>query len=364
MQQVFVAATLAPLIIERLVVPTFMALRARSAAAASSTGGQARSQAGGASTPISQWPSVSVIVPANNEAETIAGKVVNIVEHDYPGELEVIVSNDGSTDDTADEARKAGAKVVTGMPRQGKTAAMARGMANGDSEIVVFSDASSRWQPGSLRALIESMLRHDWHCAGGRYVAAGSDSALSWYLDFESRMRVREAQTGEVLCLSGSVMAFRRSCLPTLPAGIINDDLWIPLEIRRRGGRVGYEPTCEARDVSSTTDVGEFWRRARIWAGNLAVAGQLASAGNWGLFAHLCTRRLGRLVAMWSALGVFLSLPWAFVAGVLIVTPAVLVMSGFLRRLAHAIAGALISPLFLAFGNHRLTKWHRDDQVL
>ena len=88
-------------------------------------------------------------------------------------------------------------------------------------------------------------------------MAIGGDTALNWYLDLESRMCTCEARTGDVLALSGSMLAFRRGALRTLPSGVINDDLWIPLEIRRRNGRVGYEPACVASDVCSTTDVGE-----------------------------------------------------------------------------------------------------------
>ena len=51
-----------------------------------------------------EWPDVAALVPARNEAPVIAAAVASLLAQDYPGELRVIVIDDGSDDGTAAEA--------------------------------------------------------------------------------------------------------------------------------------------------------------------------------------------------------------------------------------------------------------------
>ena len=57
--------------------------------------------------PLENWPRVVAVVPARNEAETIARAVTSLVSQDYPGEFEIIVVDDHSQDETAELARQA-----------------------------------------------------------------------------------------------------------------------------------------------------------------------------------------------------------------------------------------------------------------
>jgi hopene-associated glycosyltransferase HpnB len=56
-----------------------------------------------------QWPSVAVVVPARNEAQTIAQVTTNLVLQNYPGQLSITLVDDHSTDATAELARQAAA---------------------------------------------------------------------------------------------------------------------------------------------------------------------------------------------------------------------------------------------------------------
>ncbi|MDP1625316.1 MAG: glycosyltransferase family 2 protein [bacterium] len=82
---------------------------------------------------------VSAIIPALNEASTI-GEVISVVLG-HPDISEVIVVDDGSTDGTADIARKAGAIVIVNNTNLGKAMAMDRGVRAARSEIILFLDA-------------------------------------------------------------------------------------------------------------------------------------------------------------------------------------------------------------------------------
>ena len=84
-------------------------------------------------------PAVTVIVPAYDEQETISSVVAVLVDH--PLVDEVIVVSDGSSDGTAEYARKAGARVVELPENMGKGAAMQTGLSVSSADIVLFLDA-------------------------------------------------------------------------------------------------------------------------------------------------------------------------------------------------------------------------------
>ena len=82
---------------------------------------------------------VSVIIPAFNEEETVAN-VINVVKKvKYVDE--VIVVNDGSTDNTESEAKSAGAIVINHEVNKGKGEALTTGYRKSDSDIIAFIDA-------------------------------------------------------------------------------------------------------------------------------------------------------------------------------------------------------------------------------
>src|ERR1700710_761412 len=69
---------------------------------------------GGEASPTSRaGPRFSVVIPAYNEEANIAACLSSLAEQDYPGELEVIVVDNASTDATARIAREHGARVIT-----------------------------------------------------------------------------------------------------------------------------------------------------------------------------------------------------------------------------------------------------------
>jgi glycosyltransferase involved in cell wall biosynthesis len=97
---------------------------------------------------------VSIIIPAYNEAQTI-GDVVAKIKALYP-ESEIIVVNDGSTDDTSKAAQEAGAVVYSHPYNIGNGAAIKSGIRIASGEILVFMDGDGQHEPED----IEKMLKH------------------------------------------------------------------------------------------------------------------------------------------------------------------------------------------------------------
>jgi glycosyltransferase involved in cell wall biosynthesis len=100
---------------------------------------------------------VSVVIPALNEAESIAAVV-----RDMPWDLiqECIVVDNGSTDATAFEAASAGARVVT-IAQRGYGRACAAGAAAANGDILVFMDGDGSDVPAEMSQLLQPILNGD-----------------------------------------------------------------------------------------------------------------------------------------------------------------------------------------------------------
>ena len=104
-------------------------------------------------------PSISVILPARNEEETV-GAIVRAIRRDLPDLVdELVVVDDGSIDDTAAVAAAAGATVVPASAGPGKGQAMQQGLEATSGELVVFCDADLyEFDSGFVPKLVAPLL--------------------------------------------------------------------------------------------------------------------------------------------------------------------------------------------------------------
>jgi len=103
--------------------------------------------------------SVSCIIPAYNEGEAIRDVVARI-RGLYPA-MEVIVVDDGSSDNTASVAEQAGARVLRHTYNIGNGAAVKTGIRNARGEVIVMLDADGQHPPEEISRLLEDIGRYD-----------------------------------------------------------------------------------------------------------------------------------------------------------------------------------------------------------
>ena len=119
--------------------------------------------------PLDGYPSVSVVVPARNEGETVEAALRSILSQDYPGPLEVVAVDDRSTDDTGKELEKLASERpevmrvirVEELPDGwlGKNHALYLGAGESRGEWLLFIDADVRFSPGCLEGAVRYAVR-------------------------------------------------------------------------------------------------------------------------------------------------------------------------------------------------------------
>jgi len=224
--------------------------------------------------PMQDWPSVTVIVSAHNEAAVIEHKVQSTLACDYPAErLSVMVVSDASTDETnAIVARLAAenpaVRLLAMEEHRGKTAGLNLALERIDSELVVFTDANAVFDPAAIRRLAEcfadpgvgyavgaALYQHD------EATAAGENEGLYWR--YELAIKQLESEFHSVVGGDGAIYAIRRELYKPLAAEDINDFV-NPMQIVAKGWRGVFRPDARAYEDPANDYEKEFRRRRRI----------------------------------------------------------------------------------------------------
>jgi glycosyltransferase involved in cell wall biosynthesis len=216
-------------------------------------------------------PSVTLMIPACNEAAVLDAKLINTAALNYPADrLSIVIVSDGSTDDTlAIAQRHASArdnvKVIELAERGGKARALNAGLAESSSEILVFSDASILFDSDAIVALVRRFADPSIGCVSGEdRIAAGDGTvqAEGAYGRYELFLRKLESRFGCIAGASGSIYAQRRELVPTFEEGVAPDFMSV-LVCLEAGYQAVSEPQARGT-MQATADLArEHQRKVR-----------------------------------------------------------------------------------------------------
>lgn len=195
---------------------------------------------------------ISIILPAKNEAAAI-GATVTGIRQQYP-DAEVIVVNDGSTDSTATVAEAAGAKVVHHPYSKGNGAAIKTGARTASGEVIVFMDADGQHDPSDIPRLLALIEQGHDMVVGARQ--KGSQASVGRGLANGFYNRLASWMTGHrVEDLTSGFRAARadkfREFLYLLPNGF-SYPTTSTMAFFRAGYSVAYVPIHAARRIGKS----------------------------------------------------------------------------------------------------------------
>jgi peptidoglycan-N-acetylglucosamine deacetylase len=216
---------------------------------------------------------VSVIVPAYNESANIEATVASIIANDYP--LEVLVVDDGSSDDTAAIVESlALARVrVLRQVNGGKSAALNAGIRAAQYGLVIMIDGDTIFEPDTVWHLVQPFADPSIGAVAGNVKIANRDDLIGrlqhieYVIGFNIDRRVQDV-LGSIATIPGAAGAFRRDALLRiggLSSDTLAEDTDLTIALGRSGWRVVFEDKARAWTEAPAT-ISQLWRQRFRWS--------------------------------------------------------------------------------------------------
>lgn len=303
-------------------------------------------------------PTVSIIIPVKDRAEDLSQCLVSLHKLNYPADkLQIIVVDDGSTDETPEVARKLGALVLaSGTTGGGPALARNRGAAAATGDILAFIDSDCTAAPDWLNDLLPVFIDERLAAVGGWVDGMHHESALDRYEAVMSSLNLgRREMVGDsgadTFYLPSCNLLIRQSAFAAV-GGFrtelhVGEDVDLTWRLRDKGWKIRYLP----RGVVFHA------HRSRLWP---FMRRRFDYGTSEGLLQQLHPRRGKKMPIPWTLVFVLLFPISAIISlNILFLVPAALLLlaDGFIlrRRLAgqglSLDLGALIAARVRACGS-------------
>jgi biofilm PGA synthesis N-glycosyltransferase PgaC len=221
-----------------------------------------------------RFPKMSIIIPAYNEEVTVTSSIKSMLNLNYP-DYEVIVVDDGSSDNTFNEASKyseKGVKVIR-QKNTGKPGAINTGIKNASGEIVITVDADSKLHPDALTWIARRFSRNPRLGAVAGNVKIDKPTGLLktlQSLEYTTSINlIRKSQSALhcVMIVPGAIAALKTKVLHEVgyfPSDTFAEDFDITMKILKAGYHVEYESRAIAF-TQAPESVEDFMKQRRRW---------------------------------------------------------------------------------------------------
>ncbi|MGA5449833.1 bifunctional polysaccharide deacetylase/glycosyltransferase family 2 protein [Streptomyces umbrinus] len=220
---------------------------------------------------------VSVIVPAYNEKECIANTLESLAKSTHP--IEIIVVDDGSTDDTSriarDAARSFGMTNVRVIRQEnaGKPAALNNGVRSASYDIVVMMDGDTVFEPDAVHQLVQPFADPEVGAVAGNAKVGNRNTIIgAWqHIEYVMGFNLDRRMYDLLRCMPtipGAIGAFRRDAV--LEVGGMSEDTLaedtdITIAMHRGGWRVVYQEHARAW-TEAPASLKQLWSQRYRWS--------------------------------------------------------------------------------------------------
>ncbi|MGH7264199.1 MAG: glycosyltransferase, partial [Candidatus Rokuibacteriota bacterium] len=252
------------------------------------------------------WPRVSVVVCSYNGARTIRDCLDGLLRLEYP-DFEVIVVDDGSTDETARIAHEYGFRVIS-TPNRGLGSARNTGLAAATGDLVAYIDDDAWPDPHWLTYLADTFMRTDHVAVGGPNLPPPGDGPIAACVanapGGPNHVLVGDREAEHI---PGCNMSVRKTALEAIGGfdprfRVAGDDVDVCWRLQARGGTIGFHPAAVVWHHRRNS-VRAYWRQQRGYGkaeallaqkwpekyndlGHVGWAGRLYGPGLAGLLAR------------------------------------------------------------------------------
>jgi glycosyltransferase involved in cell wall biosynthesis len=211
----------------------------------------------------SSSPSISVVIPCYNGAKYLRETLASVLAQTHPI-LEVIVVDDGSTDDSAAIAESVGPPVrVIRQPNQGESVARNRGIDEARGDWVAFLDADDLWKPEKIAKQVAALTPEvGASCTGYYAFQEPGQQILYVYIPRSEDVSFEAAMTKAINPCSASDLMVRRELPLRFPTSISfgEDAIYILSLLRKTRFAVVPEPLMGYRRHASAQSAVRFVR--------------------------------------------------------------------------------------------------------
>jgi len=336
---------------------------------------------GEASPPAGAWPRLSVVIPALNEGHTLEAALTTLLAQTYPN-LEIVLINDRSTDDTGAIVDRLAAKDprikplhITELPAGwlGKLHALHRGTELASGEWLLYSDADVHFEPGVLERAV-ALAEADGldQLAVLPFIISSSFALTATLISFAVTfmLMVRPHRVGrpgsKVFIGVGAFNLIRRRGFDRTPGFEwlkmeIGDDVGLGKMIVEHGGKAGWRLGGDQLTIVWYEDVASLIR------GLEKNTYGIFSRFRPGIFALKLLVIVGLWMAPWTAI-VAPPTPWLRGLGVVVLAAITLLHVVIARRLRYSLLAGAAAPwigaavLLVALWRSAFTCW-RDGGI-
>jgi biofilm PGA synthesis N-glycosyltransferase PgaC len=271
------------------------------------------------------YPGVTVLIAAYNEADAITDTIESAAHEDYPGEIELLVLNDGSSDATVAVAERAKrglraspnvrVRILDHPQNRGKAAVLNAGLREASHELIVTIDGDTLLQKDALTYLVERLMSDP----AGTVAVAGAvlvrnsgenlmTGAQEWdYFHGIAAVKRMQSMYHGTLVAQGAFSIYKRSALEEVGGWpeCVGEDIVLTWGLLKQGHRIGYAEDAVVFTNAPTT-FRQFALQRKRWSRGLVEA----------LHHHedlLFTPRLSVMFIWWNLLFLPLDLVYTFI---------------------------------------------------
>lgn len=258
--------------------------------------------------PDEELPHVTLFITAFNEASIVDDKMKNSLSLDYPEEkFHIVWVTDGSNDNTNEVLKAWSQATVYYQPeRQGKTAAMNRGMRLVNTPIVIFTDANTMLNKEAIKEIVLAFTDSKVGCVAGekRIAVQTKDGAAAGgegiYWKYESTLKKWDSELYSAVGAAGELFSVRKELFEEMERDTLLDDFILSLRIAMKGYKIAYCSNAYAVESGSADMKEEEKRKVRISAGGLQSIWRLRPLLNIFKYGTLSFQYTSHRVLRWS----------------------------------------------------------------